>query len=102
MRKTVRVVLKCPHCGQEVRYIFRNPAYTKKVKMERIRDQITELQTQLEKLEKEIPQDKRAFKCPYKDCKKLVYAKITSRTIKLSKRVPKSLRILSEGMGELF
>lgn len=96
MRKTVKADLPCPHCEQEVRFNYRNPAYTKKKQIEETRERILRLQKHIENLEKTFPISKEAYTCPYKKCKKLVYAKVTPRKIVLSKRVPKALRVTAE------
>ena len=98
MRKTVRADLECPHCGQEIRFNERNPAFLKKQLIEETREKIRKLQKYLGDLEKKTLVRKTTFTCPYKDCGKLVYEKVTPRKIVLSKRVPKALRVTANLM----
>ena len=67
MKKYIRVTLPCPHCGQNIKF-------------NKIRPKLIS-----------PPQKSYGyiFKCPYKNCRKLVSAKVTDRKIKLSKRIPK-------------
>lgn len=81
MRKTVRGVQSCPHCGQKIRFNESNPAYLKK-------------QGHIKPEKKAVT--RRIIKCPYKNCEKPISVKVTPRRIKLSKRVPHVERVLLE------
>ena len=80
MRKTIRKVIPCPHCGQEIRFNEPNPAYLLKRKP---------------KVSKKL-ETRSVITCQYKNCQKAMTMIVTPRKIRLSKRVSKVERTLSE------
>jgi len=85
MRKTIRKAIPCPHCGQEIRFNEPNLAYLLK----------TNSKVWDKRLEKKL-EARSVITCPYKNCRKAMAMIVTPRKIRLSKRVSKVERTLSE------
>ena len=88
MRKKVRAVLPCPHCGQKIRFNEPNPAYLLKTNP-RVWEKRFEKKREL----------RSAITCPYKNCQKAFSLIVTPRKIRLSKRVSKVEHELAELLG---